>query len=436
LLYQPKKGKNGMFSHPHTPIRLLTIAYLIIGIIFAVNTPLWQTPDEPAHYHYVAQVATIGLPVIEAGDWDSAYLDELKSTRFIDIDSTTFSSIQYEDHQPPLYYLLASPIYRLTKGNPYAIRIFSVMIGMIIVWCAYGVGRLIFPDSPAIALGVAGFVAFHPQQLHIIASVNNDVLAWALVGMMLVMAIAHLKTDDQRLPLWMGVIVGIAFITKATAYFLLAVGLLAILLKRRNILRELMLYIPPALILGLIWWIRNISVYGFPDFLGLRAHDAVVVGQLRTSERLAELGFGGYSAELFQTTFNSFWGQFGWMAVPMPSWIYMGILALLIVAFIGLFIYHRDNNQRPVWILLISTIALSVLAYLYYNSEFVQYQGRYMFPMLIPLGIFLVIGIDNWRIRLLGGMKYRFVAYLTAIPFLGMAVLDVYLIWRVIATNL
>lgn len=425
-----------MFLHPHTPIRLLTIAYLIMGIVFAIYTPLWQTPDEPAHYHYVAQVATTGLPVIETGDWDSAYLDELKNTRFADIDLIAFATIQYEDHQPPLYYLLASPIYRLTDGNPYAIRIFSVMIGVIIVWCAYGVGRLMFPDSPAIALGVAGFVAFHPQQLHIITSVNNDVLAWALVGMMLVAAIAYLKTDTWHLSLWMGMIVGIAFITKATAYFLLAIGLLAILLKRRNTRHGLILYIPPALILGLIWWIRNITVYGFPDFLGLRAHDAVVVGQLRTSERLAELGFGGYVSELFQTTFNSFWGQFGWMAVPMPSWIYIGILAVLIVAFIGLFICHRENSQRPVWILLISTIVLSGLAYLYYNSEFVQYQGRYMFPMLIPLGLFLVVGIDNWRIRLLGRIKYRFVAYLTAIPFLGMAVLDMYLIWRVIARNL
>ena len=425
-----------MFSHPHTPIRLLTIAYLILGIVFALYTPLWQTPDEPAHYHYIAQVATIGLPIIEDGDWDSAYLDKLKAEKFADIDSEAFATIQYEDHQPPLYYVLASPVYRLTDGNPYAIRIFSVLIGVIIVWCAYGVARLMFPDSPAIALGVAGFVAFHPQHLHIIASVNNDVLAWALVGVMLVMSIAYLKTDNPRLPLWMGIIVGIAFITKATAYFLLAIGVLAILLKRRDTIRGLLLYIPSALILGLLWWIRNIAVYGFPDFLGLRAHDVVVVGQLRTVERIAELGFSGYVSEFFQTTFNSFWGQFGWMAVPMPNWIYIGILGLLIIALIGLFIQKQETSQRPVWLMLIATLVLSVIAYLYYNSEFVQYQGRYMFPMLIPLGIFLVMGIENWRVRLLGGMKNRFVPYLTAIPFLSLAILDIYLIWRVIVPNL
>jgi len=426
-----------MFSHPHTPIRLLTIAYLIIGVLFALYTPLWQTPDEPAHYHYIAQIPTIGLPTIETGDWDSAYLDALKSTKFADINPQTFATIQYEDHQPPLYYLLATPVYAITNGNPHAIRIFSVLIGMIIVWCAYGIGRLMFPNSPQIALGVAGFVAFHPQHLHIIASINNDVLAWALVGIFLVLAITYLKTGNSRLPLFMGILVGIAFMTKATAYFLLAIGLLAILLKRKNLFLAIMQFISPAVILGLIWWIRNIAVYGFPDFLGLRAHDAVVVGQLRTAERIAELGFGGYLSEFMQTTYNSFWGQFGWMAVPMPTWIYIGILALLIVAVVGFFIGKRDESpQRGVWLLLTATTLLAVVAYVYYNSEFVQYQGRYMFPLLIPLGIGLVVGIDNWRKLFFGAIKNRLAPYLTAVPFLLLAVLDIYLIWRVIVPNL
>ncbi|MDX2076993.1 MAG: DUF2142 domain-containing protein [bacterium] len=426
-----------MLSHPHTPIRLLTIAYLIIGVLFALYTPLWQTPDEPAHYHYIAQVATIGLPKIEAGDWDSPYLDSLKSTKFDAIDPQTFATIQYEDHQPPLYYLLASPVYRLTDGNPYAIRIFSVFIGMIIVWCGYGVGRLMFPKSPHIALGIGAFLAFHPQHLHIIASINNDVLAWAMVGLMLVLSITHIKTDNPRLPLLMGLVVGIAFITKATAYFLLAIGILAILLKQKNIIRALAVYITPALLLGMVWWLRNFSVYGFPDFLGLRAHDAVVVGQLRTATRISELGFGGYVSEFMQTTYNSFWGQFGWMAVPMPSWVYIGILAVVIIAIIGIVIGKRDENpQRRAWVLLIITTLLAMLAYLYYNSEFVQYQGRYMFPLLIPLGVWLVVGIDGWRKIIFGQMKNGVAPYLTAIPFLALAVLDIYLLWRVIVPNL
>jgi 4-amino-4-deoxy-L-arabinose transferase-like glycosyltransferase len=421
----------------HIPIRILTLIYLLIGILFALYTPLWQTPDEPAHYHYIAQLAEGKLPVIETGDWDSAYLDNLKSTQFATINPQDFVTIQYEDHQPPLYYALMTPIYLLTGGNPHALRIFSVIIGMIIVWCAYGVGRLMFPQSPHIALALAGFIAFHPQHLHIIASVNNDVLAWAWVSIMLVLAIAYIKTGDMRLPLIMGIVMGLALLTKATAYFLVAIGVLAILIRRKNGFGTMLRFISPALIGGLIWWIRNISVYGFPDFLGLRAHDAVVIGQLRTAERISQLGFSGYVSEFLQTTYNSFWGQFGWMAVPMPNWIYMGILAVILIAVLGWMVYRRGEPvERGIWALLIATTIFSVIAYLYYNSEFVQYQGRYMFPLLIPVGVFLVLGIEAWRKLLIGKVQNRFAPYLTAIPFLSLAVLDVYLLWRVIVPNL
>ena len=51
---------------------LLLLAYLALGVLFAARTPAWQTPDEPAHYNYVGQVAGGGLPVIARGDWDQA----------------------------------------------------------------------------------------------------------------------------------------------------------------------------------------------------------------------------------------------------------------------------------------------------------------------------------------------------------------------------
>lgn len=421
----------------HVPIRILTLIYCVIGILFALYTPLWQTPDEPAHYHYIAQLAEGKFPKIETGDWDSNYLDSLKSTKFTNINSQQFKTVQYEDHQPPLYYVVATPVYLLTDGNPHAIRILSVVIGIIIVWCAYGVGRLIAPQSPHIALGLAGFIAFHPQHLHIIASINNDVLAWAWVSLTMVLSIAYIKTGNSRLALIMGFVMGLAFFTKATGYFLVAIGLLAILIRREKLFSSAIRFTTPALVLGVIWWIRNISIYGFPDFLGLRAHDAVVVGQLRTAERISQLGFGGYVSEFLQTTYNSFWGQFGWMAVPMPSWIYIGILAGILIAGLGWVVYHKGEKVgRGIWILLIATTLFSVIAYLYYNSEFVQYQGRYMFPMLIPIGVFLVFGIEAWRKMLLGRLSNRFAPYITAMPFLSLVILDVYLLWRVIIPNL
>jgi hypothetical protein len=462
---------------------VIVLGYLIVGALFAIRTPDWQAPDEPAHYNYVAQVATNGCcPLIQPGDWDSPYLESLKSTRFAPEGLDEIETVQYEDHQPPLYYLLLSPVYRLTNGSLIALRLTSVLIGTLIVISAYAIGRELYPQQPQIALGTAAFVAFQPQHIAILASINNDALGWALVALILWALIVYLKqpVNGVRIEAWMiGLLIGVALVTKATAYFMVGIALIAIVLRvwldnRRNfasfsdgstpeppfavsshqpialiLLREAAELIVPALCLGLVWWWRNFSVYGVPDFLGLRAHDSVVVGQLRTAVEINNIGVAAYLENFARTTFYSFWGMFGWQGLPLVGnsavdWVYPLIGALLILAVVGVVIglvryfrQPRDGNGtflRAAWLLLIALMILSVLQYFYYNTEFVQFQGRYMFPLLIPLGLLIALGLDAWRRLLLGRIDAS--RWLVPLMLCGFAVLDVYLLWRVIVPNL
>src|SRR4051812_3142399 len=115
----------------YLPIALIVLIYLVIGTLYAVKTPAWQVPDEPAHYNYVRQLATTGeLPVIRPGDWDNDYLNKIKDQKFSAAAlGDRLSSIQYEDHQPPLYYVLEAPVYSATQGNLSAMRLLSVLLG-------------------------------------------------------------------------------------------------------------------------------------------------------------------------------------------------------------------------------------------------------------------------------------------------------------------
>jgi uncharacterized membrane protein len=462
---------------------LIILGYLIVGGLFAIRTPDWQAPDEPAHYNYVGQVATNGCcPLIEQGDWDSPYLDSLKGARFAPELLDDIETVQYEDHQPPLYYLLLSPIYRLTDGSLIALRLTSVLLGTLIVISAYAIGREIYPQQPQIALGAAAFVAFQPQHIAILASVNNDALGWALVGLILWSLVVYLRQpiNGSRIEAWMiGLLIGVALITKATAYFMVGIALIAIVLRvwidnRRNfsplsqgiapasplnvnsnqpmvlvLLREAAELIVPALCLGLVWWLRNFSVYGVPDFLGLRAHDSVVVGQLRTATEISTIGAAAYLQNFAQTTFYSFWGMFGWQGLPLVGnaavdWVYPLIGVLLVITSVGIVIgliryfrQPRDSSApflRAVWLMVIALMVLSVLQYFYYNTEFVQFQGRYMFPLLIPLGLLIALGLDAWRRLLLGRIDAS--RWLVPVILSGFALLDVYLLWRVIVPNL
>src|SRR5688572_4395090 len=112
-------------------LMFILMAYIVVAGLFALHTPPWQAPDEPAHYNYAAQVAQSSCcPTIELGDWDSDYLDQLKGARFAPELLGRLDSVQYEDHQPPLYYLLQSLVYKLTDGSLIAMRLFSALLGM------------------------------------------------------------------------------------------------------------------------------------------------------------------------------------------------------------------------------------------------------------------------------------------------------------------
>jgi 4-amino-4-deoxy-L-arabinose transferase-like glycosyltransferase len=439
----------------------ILLTYFVLGVLFALRTPDWQAPDEPAHYNYIAQVAAGDLlPILEMGDWDNTYLETLKAEDFAPELLDRLDSVQYEDHQPPLYYWLATPIFWLTNGSLTAIRLYSVLLGGITVALSFAVTNALFPNRPQIAFGAMVLVAFLPQQLHMTSTVNNDALGGVLIGTILLCSIYYLKnvnTDGRdiscpyRIATWhLGLLVGIAFITKTTTYFMAGVVVMVILMHwwtQENrafstLLRQLLSFAIPAGIFALLYWGRNIATYGMPDFLGLQRHDAVVIGQLRTADLIAEIGSRAYWEQAFKTTFHSFWGQFGWMEARMADALPFALAwaALLMVnGMSGLVIYVyrlvRHDEEMPrtsktVWMTLGLVMLLAVLQYVYYNLTFVQFQGRYLFTGLIPFALCMSLGMEAWRI-----VMYRFnrlPIWITVGSFFLFAPLDLYLIWRVI----
>ena len=433
----------------------ILLAYLIAGALFAVNTPPWQAPDEPAHYNYIRQVAETGCcPRIELGDWQGDYQQQLTTVKFAPEFLDRIDTIQYEDHHPPLYYLLASPVYKLSKGDLTALRLFSVLLGALTVVLSFSIGRRVFPRQPQIALGTMALVAFLPQHLAIMSAVNNDALAEAIVALGLFWIVRHLQGDD--LPIWqMGIIAGLALLCKITIYFVAPLFALAIVLQCRRksepvviVARELAVFALVALVIGGGWWLRNVSVYGFPDFLGLGAHDAVVVDQLRSADYIQQQGFARYLSQMLSVTFKSFWAQFGWMALPLDAvlggWVYRGFAILSLAGLSGLLVTRGFGRrvstgearavERQIFLVFAAAVLLVALAYIYYNIEFVQWQGRYLFPALIPIACALVYGLEYWRQRLLS--RWEASRWFTVLAMLCMVALDVYLLFRVIVPNL
>lgn len=435
-------------------LALICLLYLGLAWRYATRTPDWQVPDEPAHYNYVRQLSTTGeIPVIEAGDWNQAYLDSLRANKFASNLLGDLDTVQYEDHQPPLYYLLQSGVYQATDGDLEIMRFFSAVLGLGVIIGVWLIGQTLFPDKPWLGVAGAAFVAFIPQHVAMLAGLNNDALAetfCALVLWLVVLIILH-PDPQPRLFLGMGILVGLIFLTKTTVYYVSGVAGLAVLAKwrlahwsGRELLARLALFVLPALALGMLWWVHSVDVYGGTDFLGLQRHDEVVVGQPRTDDFIEDV-YGGseqvYWENLTQTVFNSFWGQFGWMGVPMPPNIYRLIKISLVFIAVGLAIYLAFSQwrrwQAPHYALLALmalSLALVGAQFLIYNRTFVQFQGRYLYPALVPMALLVGLGCSGWAERL--GRINRGLAWLAIIPPFILAFLTWYALNSYIVPNL
>lgn len=394
----------------------IVAAYLLAAVQYARLTPPWQAPDEPAHFNYVKYVAEQGaLPVLQMGDFPADYL-----ARFTDPRNTPHMSIdpiRYESWQPPLYYLVAAAVYRLAPaaGRLLALRLLSVALGALLIWVAYRAVMALAPGRAWLALGTAALVAAVPMHVATTAAVSNDTLAELWVALVLWQLFALLRAPGEgvRPWLWLGVTLGLAGLTKLSTAIALPVALVALAWlawrrapegqKARYALARLGALCLPAALLLLPWLARNVAVYGIGDPLISHRHAAVVQGQLRTAERVAEVGWRRAASDFLLTSFNSFWGQFGWMGVPIDGRIYRGLALLCGLAALGLATrlrtLRRDwcalpEEERLGLVLLALLAILSAASLVGYNLTFVQYQGRYLFLALVPAGVFLTLG---WR---------------------------------------
>jgi 4-amino-4-deoxy-L-arabinose transferase-like glycosyltransferase len=436
---------------PSLILLIIISLYLLIGVLYAVFTPAWQAPDEPAHYNYVRYLAEKGrFPVLHFGDYPHVYLEQIKAARFPP--EMSIDPIRYEFWQPPMYYVLATPIYRLFQGALVSLRLLSVLLGAGVVMMAYAIALAIRPGDTTLALGAAAFVAFVPMHLTMMASVNNDALAeliLAIVVLLLILLTRRPTGQKQTSPrtsflVLIGILLGLGLVTKATVYVAIPLALIALLLSERRpvpLVQHALALFVPALLIAIPWYVRNVAVYGWPDLLGTINHAAVVVGQLRTADYLSTVGWATYLRDFLTITFHSFWGQFGWMAVPMDRRVYLALAlfsALVIVGFV-LFVWRgkegktgrledrKVGNQKharqstnspdlpetqpsghpaiqssslpvfqpssPPVVLIALWLVLTSLVYLYYNIWLVQFQGRYLFPMLIPIGLLTILGL-------------------------------------------
>jgi len=372
---------------------LLAVPYLALSLWLLFLTPIGHAPDESAHLVYVRHlVAEKRLPVFRPER----------------------PGVEYEFHQPPLYYALAAPLYErgLHRSPEQAARLArlpNVVLGLVLIWLTYAFVRELLPGRPWIAAGAAGFVAYLPMNLYLSATVNNDILTQVWFAAALVVMARALRTG-LTLPraALLGAVAGLSLLTKSIAVWLVPLGWIAVLLARRReggtwarVAIGAAVFTAVALAVGGWWLVRNVHLYGDP--LATRAFSqAFLTGPLARPTpwgimQYLHLSDWDYAVRWFGWwSYRSFWGMFGPTGsagqrfIFLPNWIYALLGAMTALALAGLLRARRE--RLAAWQL--ETVGVGVLVlvllgvgYIGFNLMFFQAQARYLFPALPVIGL-------------------------------------------------
>ena len=226
-----------------------------LGTWFALAVPLGLPYDEPAHWGTVlAYASQHRMPVL--GD----------------------PGVPYEAQMGPIYYTLAALLLGALGGaeQPHAaivLRLAGVVLLPVLVVLTYRIGRLMLA-SPAVSAGAASVLAVTPLLLMVGGSIQNDFLCFVLIAVALIAGMRLLRGPDGSWPghLGLGVLIGLAILTKVVALALVPALVLGYLAHRAPWRRRLgwMVAAGVGVVATSGWWfVRNLVLYG--DLTGASA---------------------------------------------------------------------------------------------------------------------------------------------------------------------
>jgi hypothetical protein len=413
----------------------------VIGLTYAVVTPVFEASDELWHYPMIQHLANgHPLPVqvfdpVQAGLWKQEASQPplyyyLGAALTFWIDTTDMGQIRWLNPHVDNGLITADGNINLAIHDPAAnpwqgtllavriVRIFSVLLGAATVYLTYRIGKELAPKRPEIALGAAAVNAFMPMFLFISGAVNNDNLAIPLASLAILLMIRFVKVEGERQKvekihhspftihyslLLLGVVIGLGLLTKEGTIGLLPLAWGTAFVARwrtgkageqasafrlllsaftRSLLDFAVVLLPVLAIAGWWYW-RNVALYG--DWLGWSAFIAVL-GSRAQPASLAQLWDERWGFML------SYWGLFGGVNVPMWMWIYHLLNGVLIAGVVGFVVYFvREINDLR---LMIGRTAFNLQSLIINLLDFVV--SRFALIVCLLFSGAVVYGLVQW----------------------------------------
>lgn len=410
--------------------QLILAAFVVVATLYSVTMPIFEASDEYLHFPVVKQIADgLGLPVQRPGE------------------RTAWAQ---EGSQPPLYYLLVSPLARWIDtrdmaerlrynphahpGDPYLdanrnlivhstaenfpwrqttlavhlIRFVSIVLGAVTIAATGALAREVAPRRPDLAISAMALTAFNPMFLFITASVNNDNLVIALSTLALVLiaqilneqrgARREAETQDKR---WiirrtaLAVVIGLACLTKVSGLALLAPAAIALSIthlgrrERGRWIGSGLLLVAGVVVVAGWWYARNWTLYG--EWLGIETM-AQIAGLRSQTPSLIEL------AAEFEGFKIAYWALFGAVNILTFPLAYVFFDGLTLLAAVGLALRLRQlwragpRSELWPWLICLLYVLTLFLGVVRWTAMTPASQGRLLFPGIAAISTLIGLG--------------------------------------------
>lgn len=413
--------------------KLTAIGFLLLAVFFKqlawiAFIPLWQTPDEQAHFAQVSLLAETGqntklgndlsLEIYTAekilgtdrdqmGNNKFTYHPEYKSSYTPQLekqisDQPVSSRTEFIGKEaagyPPLYYKIAATVYRIFYfgslfDRVFAVRFISALALVATTWVAYKVGKIMAGETEALIL--AALVGFQPMLTFVNTGVTSDTLYNLLFAVFILLCLRLL--EKIRLPdlILLGLTAWLAMQTKVQAYTLGFIALPIIFTSKWLILAALLLFLP------LIKFIRT-------DRLMVPETSGIKFSGIFSSAMVEHIKFT--LGHTYREVLPWYWGVFRWLSLGLPEVLRKITNWVTVFSFLGFGIYLIKNTNRKVLFMVYAAVvyflALTAFDFAFRQSHGYSFgiQGRYFFPVIIPLMTIMVLGFKPVAKYLAAGM--------------------------------
>ncbi len=419
----------------------LLILILLKSLIWTFVVPVFQTPDEQAHFaqlQWYAENKNLQIDGEKNLSLEIAVAEEILGTRRDGQGNNKFTyHPEYKNNSPvpdlpkeartiyvdreaaiypPLYYVLALPFYHLVYNHNLADRVMfarltSAIWHLMLVICAFYIGKIIWQDKFK-SLTLAVMAGFHPMVSYVAAGLHPDNLLNLIYSLGLLVGLLILKNGVKiKYLFFLALLFFAGFQTKILIVFLLPV-IASVVLNN-----YLVLIIPvPAFIFQ--WPIPYMPAntaggISFVDYVKFRL------------------------PKLFFEVWPWFWGVFKWLGVTLPPLVLKVITRVSIVSAFGLLIRlfkEKNFEHRAVIFFILSSVSF-ILYLCLWDWRLMQslgysqgLQGRYLFPNVVPIMALLLIGLAQ-----LGKLirQEKLILILTSLSFIFLNFFSLFYLYKI-----